>query len=186
MISFGRMFATIGIVLCFASTGLVLAGVPVVDLVMTGRNPAPGDTFSIALHVTKAPPFANWAEVLRFDTARVRLVSQSAGTFSTFISDSRQLDDINATGEVRTGGFGFEDNRGGSGTLGVFSFKRLAMGSAVFTADIKSKKSPFGLIFKTSNGKILFPAKVPPLVAFAPTAVIGEDKKGVRPVPGKE
>ena len=153
----------IGLLMAICITAIFSAQTPVVTLSEDNANSAVGDTFSVTIHLEDALPFAMWAQLLSFDTAKVQLISQSAGTCSTFIPDSRKLSAINATGEVRSGGFGFKDNRGGDFSLGVFRFKRLAEGAMVFTTDIKSKECPFGFILKTYKGITMVPDKIIPL-----------------------
>ena len=154
---------------CFASAFAVEA--PVITLSADNAYSSVGDTFTVTIHLEDALPFAMWAQLLRFDTAKVQLISQSSGTCSTFIPDSRKLSAINATGEVRSGGFGFKDNRGGDFSLGVFRFKRLAEGATVFTTDIKSNECPFGFVLKTLEGKDVIPAKILPLAIMASMSV---------------
>ena len=162
-------FIVLFMVVCFAS--VFAAKAPVITLSTDNTHSAVGDTFAVTIHLEDALPFAMWAQLLMFDTAKVQLISQSEGTCSTFIPDSRKLSAINTTGEVRSGGFGFKDNRGGDFSLGVFRFKRLSEGAIVFTTDIKSEKCPFGFILKSLEGNDIVPAKIIPLAIMGPMSV---------------
>ena len=152
------------IIFLLIPSGTVFSASPVVEMVSTSDSPAVGDTFAIALFITKADSFANWAQFLRFDKRKLKFVSQFAGTFKSFIPDSRDTEEINRTGEIRAGGFGLSDNSGGAGTLGIFKFVKLTMDSTVIRTEPKSKRNPFGLVIRSREGKYAVPEAGKPLI----------------------
>jgi hypothetical protein len=129
---------------------------PLVTLVADNASPQVGESFRVTVELSGADPFANWAAYLTFDNTVVELTAQANGTFSTFVADARSLADINASGEVRAGGFALADNAGGDGTLGVFTFKALAAGVTEITTENKSVANAFGnVLMPTAGGEVL-------------------------------
>jgi len=101
-------------------------------------------TFTVTVSVGGASGFSCWGQVLRFDKTKVSLTAQGGGAFTTFVPDSRSLADINNSGEVRTGGYyevagtppTYPNNGGGSGSVAVLTFKRIASGTTDITSPI--------------------------------------------------
>jgi hypothetical protein len=139
------------------------SGGPLVTLVADNASPQVGESFTVTVELSGADPFANWAAYLKFDKAVVELTAQANGTFSTFVADARALGDINASGEVRAGGFALADNAGGDGTLGVFTFKALAAGATQITTENKSVANAFGNVLLPSAGGEVLPGIDGPL-----------------------
>ncbi|MCX7806675.1 MAG: Ig-like domain-containing protein, partial [Planctomycetota bacterium] len=149
---------------CLLALGVgAAAGETTVSLTASTTTPNVNDTFTVTVNLADAPPFANWQALLKFDKTKVELTAQATGTFNTFVPDSRALATINASGEVRSGGFGLSNNGGGNGTLGVFTFKALAAGSTQITTEQKSAGSPFGDVLIQQNGTEVLPAIAGPL-----------------------
>ncbi|MCK6488082.1 MAG: Ig-like domain-containing protein [Planctomycetes bacterium] len=140
-----------------------LASVQAADITLSvpGTAQTLGSTFTVTVQVANAGPFANWGAYVTFDKTKVQLTAQSTGTFTTFVQDSRGLAAINAAGDVRTGGFGFADNAGGSGTLAVLTFQAIGAGSASFATAAKSGATPFGCVLTTAAGTDTLPT-IPP------------------------
>jgi len=134
-----------------------------VSLSASDANPTVGDSFTVTVNLTGAEAFANWAAYLKFDKSKLKLTGQATGTFTTFIADARSLGDINASGEIRAGGFGFADNAGGAGSLGVFTFEALAAGSTSVTTENKSAGNSFGNVLKNMAGAETLPGIAGPL-----------------------
>jgi hypothetical protein len=130
---------------------------PTISLLASKTNPKVGETFTVTIKLDNAQPFANWQEYLKFDKAKLALISQTAGTFGTFIVDGRTLAEIGATGDVRAGGFGLSNNTGGNGTLGVFTFKATAVGTAVFSTENKSGTNTSGNVLVNLAGTQTLP-----------------------------
>lgn len=152
--------------ICFPVTLLLLAtlaGAADVSLLASTTTPAVGDSFTITVRVDQAPPFANWQTFLAFDPTKLRVTGQATGSFTTFIPDSRSLADINTSGEVHAGGFGFADNAGGTGTLGVFTFTALAGGTTSVSTVTKSAAEPFGTMLRNTAGVEVLPTVLGPI-----------------------
>jgi hypothetical protein len=126
-------------------------------------TPQVGEAFTVVVTLNDAPPFASWSAFLSFDNTKLELTGRAAGSFSTFIPDRRGVADINATGEVRSGGLGLADNAGGNGTLGVFTFKALAAGSTRITTANPSAGNPFGNVLSPMGGGDVLPNVAGPL-----------------------
>jgi hypothetical protein len=130
---------------------------PTISLSASKTNPKVGETFTVTVRLDNAQPFANWQAFLSFDKAKLALVSQAAGTFGTFVSDSRALADINASGAVRSGGANTVNNAGGNGTLGVFTFKAVGLGAATLATENKSAGNSFGNVLADPTGTQTMP-----------------------------
>ena len=134
---------------------------------LTTDNAAPltNQTFTVAVNLRNAPPFANWGQWLAFDRDRLQLVSQHAGSFGTFIPDGRGLSVINAPGEgeVRAGGHALLNNAGGNGTLGLFTFRAVAPGETLISTAPKSAEHPFGIALHPNGGGEILPVAEAPL-----------------------
>jgi hypothetical protein len=126
-----------------------------------------GSTYTVTVQVANAGPFANWGAYVTFDKTKVQLTTQAAGTFATFVQDSRGLAAINAAGDVRTGGFGLADNAGGSGTLAVLTFQVIGAGSASFATAAKSGATPFGCVLTNASGTDTLPTIPAPSTVVA-------------------
>jgi hypothetical protein len=150
-------------VLLLALSVLPLWAAETVTLTPSTTTPAVGSSFTVTVTLSDAAPFANWATYLAWDPAKVQLTGQATGSFTTFIPDSRDLATINSTGEVRAGGFGFTDNAGGTGTLGVFTFTALVSGTTDITTEAKSGTNLFGLALSTAAGVERVPGVPGPL-----------------------
>ena len=131
-------------------------------------TPNVGQTFNVTINIQSVPPFAFWGDVLRFDNTFLELTGQAAGSYRTFVPDSRGLSAFNAGGEVRTGGYTLSNNAGGTGTLGVFTFKALKAGTTQITTLNKTAGEPFGAVLRPLAG-----GDVPPVIAGPLTIVIG-------------
>jgi hypothetical protein len=123
-----------------------------VTLLPSTTTPAVNATFTVTVQLTHATPFASWGDLLTFDSAALELTAQSAGTFATFVPDSRSLAVINGSGEVRAGGFSLSDNAGGDGSLSVFTFKVLQAGSTTIASPNKTARNDFGNVLITKDG----------------------------------
>jgi len=134
-----------------------------ISLSAGSTTPTVGQTFTVTVNLAGAAPFANWAQFLQFDNTKLQLTAQATGTFNTFIQDSRLLTDINTSGQVRAGGFGQSNNAGGSGSLGVFTFKALAVGSTNVITAAKSGANPFGNVLTPATGSDVLPTVPNPL-----------------------
>ncbi len=123
-------------------------------------TPAINTTFTVSIQLSNASGFSCWGQAVRWNSSILELIGQSSGTFTTFVPDSRSLADINASGEIRTGGFYetsgtpaiYPDNATASGTLAVLSFKRIAVGTTQVTAPTASTSNRFGLKLITAAG----------------------------------
>lgn len=138
------------------------------SLTASTTTPGVGETFTVTINIQSAPPFAFWGEVLRFDKNFLELTSQAAGSYGTFVPDTRGLSAFNAGGEVRTGGYSFSNNTGGAGTLGVFTFRALRAGTTQITTVNKAASEPFGAVLRPLAG-----GDLPPVIAGPLTIVIG-------------
>jgi hypothetical protein len=129
------------------------------ELTLTADKTASGieESVTVTVNVKNAAPFAHWQVCVKFDGTKLELTAQAAGDFAVFISDSRSLAEINASGEIRSGGFGFADNGGGNGRLGVFTFKVLVQEPTQLTSENKSGSNPFGNVLKTAGGAETLP-----------------------------
>jgi PKD repeat protein len=136
---------------------------PTIALTSSTSTPTVGNTFTVTVNLSGAAPFASWAQFLQFDKTKVQLTAQATGTFNTFVQDSRTLATINANGEVHAGGFGFANNAGGSGTLGVFTFKAIAAGSTQITTQDKSATFVFGDVLSDASSANVLPTIAGPL-----------------------
>ena len=163
-----------GAVLGMAATGSRLHAADVF-LTASTATPTAGSSFAVIVNVQGVAPFANWGAFLRFDPAKLALTAQAAGTFSTFVADSRGLVSCNGTGEVRAGGYRLGNNAGGGGTLAVFTFRALAAGSTLITTENKSVANPFGNTLVPSSGAPVLPNSLGPLAI-----TIGGEAGGVK------
>jgi hypothetical protein len=129
------------------------------ELTLTADKTTPGmgENLTVAVNGKNAAPFAHWQTFVKFDATKLELTAQAAGDFAVFIPDSRSLAEINASGEIRSGGFGFADNGGGNGRLGVFTFKVLAQAPTQLTSENKSGSNLFGNVLKTAGGAETLP-----------------------------
>jgi VCBS repeat-containing protein len=139
-------------------TIIVEAAPPAPDLSLQADRAklAVGDNLIVSVRLEEATPFANWAQYLSFDRTKLELVDQQSGDFATFIADTRGLSAINASGEVRSGGFSLANNNSGAGNLGIFTFKAVGAGQAVVATANKSASKPFGnALMETDSYEIL-------------------------------
>lgn len=104
----------------------------------SSTSPAVGGTVTVTFRVTDAPATTTWNQFLRFDKTKLELKSQATGTTGIFVPDSRSLADINASGEVRAGGFVLGTPVSGSLNLGVFTFQALATGNTTISTEGRS------------------------------------------------
>jgi large repetitive protein len=117
-----------------------------VSLAASTTTPVVGDTFSITLSLADAPVRTAWHQVVTFDPARVELTAagQATGMITTFVPDSRDLTAINASGQVRTGGYVLNGSQSGSGTLAVLTFRAKAVGTTHLGTTGRTVVQPFG------------------------------------------
>ena len=89
------------------------------------ENVTVGEAVTVTMNLADAAAFASWQEWLGFngDNRLLKLEQQNGGSWPTFVPDSRSLQTINQTDEIRAGGFSLTNNEGGSGTLGSFTFR---------------------------------------------------------------
>jgi hypothetical protein len=146
---------------------------PTISLLASKTNPKVGETFTVTIKLDNTQPFANWQAYLSFDKAKLALVAQATGTFNTFIPDSRVLAEINGSGNIRSGGTGTTNNVGGNGTLGVFTFKAIGLGSATVTTENKSAANAFGNVLVNATGTSTLPQ-----IAGSLTLTIGGHNPG--------
>jgi|GEM_PF-3070089 hypothetical protein len=143
-----------------------------ITLIADKENITVGDTVTVTVELAEAAQFSSWQTWLSFasnDNA-LALENQSGGSFTTFVPDSRSLLSINSSSEVRAGGFSLSNNEGGSGTLGIFTFKAMSNfpeGSNIpsvveIYTENKSANNPFGAVFSDITG-----------VEFVPTLSVG-------------
>ena len=140
-------------------------GADTLTLTASATTLALNGTVQVTVGVTGAGAFSVWGECLTWDKTKLQLVSQDTFTsaYGTAVNDSRSVTDINTSGEVRTGGYyvtgtTYPNNAGGSDKLGVFTFKRIAAGSVVLTAQIKNGTYPFGAVLINVAGTERVPA----------------------------
>ena len=161
---FGQAVA-LGAVLCLSTSAATA-----VDLALSASTttPAVGGTFTVTISSVSAQPFAVWGTFLRFDPAKVQLLSQAGGSFTTFVADSRGLAAINASGEARLGGYSLSNNTGGNGTLALLTFRAAAAGTTVLSSENYAAGNLFGNALIPLNG-----AKVLPNILNSLTIAIG-------------
>lgn len=130
------------------------------------------DTVTVTVAVANAPAFAGWGTLVRFDPKVLAFESQSAGDFATFVPDSRTPEQIDAIGEVRVGGFGFSNDKAGSGNLVRLTFRILASEPTTTTLQTVAygESEPFGTRLTTGGGD----GVIPDLTVPAVTIQIGE------------
>jgi|GEM_PF-3375917 hypothetical protein len=147
------------------------------------------DTFVVNVRVIDADPFANWAQYLEFDNTKLELIDQQTGDFSTFIADTRGLTTINSSSQVRAGGFSLTNSNGGTGNLGLFTFRAIGEGQTTISTANKSSGNLFGNAISETDGYELLPNIVIDNVSVnilsantAPVINIGEDMEIQLPV----
>ncbi len=122
--------------------------------------PAVGQAFTVTITLTSGAGFSVWGHALTWNTAKIRLNSQPTITspFGLVVSDSRTLPEIQASGEVRTGGYyeaagpTYPNNTAGTGAIARFTFTRIAAGSAALACPSYAAGTPFGLVLYTATG----------------------------------
>lgn len=157
------------------------------------ENVTVGETVQVTVRLAEAAPFASWQTWLSFNgqNKMVNLEKQNGGSWPTFVPDSRSLQAINQSGEIRAGGFSLTNNEGGDGTLGIFSFKvddAIPASATVpvpveFTTENYSAANLFGNRCSRTDGTDFMPTVgVASLVInvwpqnTAPTVAAGDDK----------
>jgi len=154
----------------------VLAAIPTLSLSANKMTPRVGDTIQVSINLSSTDSFAIWGEFLSFDKAKFQCLSQSSGTFSTFIPDSRDLAGINGTGEIHAGGYAYANHAGGTGTIGVFSFKAVAAGSTTIATANKSTNTAFGNVVQPFLGAEVLPSGGSPLaITIQPSGAATEE-----------
>ena len=130
------------------------------DISLTASNTKPdvGQTFTVTVNLLNAPPFAAWAEILKYDNTKLKLTAQATGSFTTFVPDSRTLAAINASGEVHATGYSTAgNNTGGNGSLGIFTFQTLSTGITNITTVAKNSSTSFGDALQPIPGTEVLP-----------------------------
>lgn len=137
------------------------------------------DTVIVNVNMTTATPFANWGQYLEFDNTKLELIDQQEGDFSTFITDTRGLNAINYSGQVRTGGFNLTNSNNGTGRLGIFTFKAIGEGQTTVTTTNKSSNNLFGNAISEINSYEISPniitKEVPFTIMPENTTPVGEN-----------
>jgi hypothetical protein len=131
-----------------------------VGLVASAITIAPQATCTVRVHVRQVGPTATWGCVVRFDASRLELIEQRAGDVATFVPDARGLAVMQATGEVRNGGYALADLPGGDGTLAELRFRAIATGRAELTMAPLGSQEPFGCVLQPRNGPQVIPSLV--------------------------
>ena len=117
----------------------------------------PSDSLMVTLMLDDAPSGTSWGQLLRFDLQKLRYESYSKGTIDIFIPDSRTVAEINASGEVRTGGFNFTPlTAGRDGSLVVITFTVIGLRtSTLLDVVAKNDDEPFGCVFLHNGGSVI-------------------------------
>ena len=118
-------------------------------------TPAINQSFTVTVAMTATIGYSCWGQVLSWDTSKVRLDSQDAvsSPLGTVVTDSRTLAAIQASGQVRTGGYyeaagsSYPDHGAVSGAVSTFTFTRIAAGSTTLNCPVKTSGQPFGLVY---------------------------------------
>jgi hypothetical protein len=140
-------------------------------------NPAPGEAFTVTVHVADAPPFRGWQAFLAFDPAEVEVTGQQGGSFPcTFFMPDQDPSDGNVGVEAADAG----GNAGGDGALAVFTFRAPARGATTITTRNRSASNPTGNVLQNrAHGSFLPDILVGELritVGSAPVASAGSDQ----------
>ena len=122
--------------------------------------PAVNQSFTVTVTMTATAGYSCWGQALTWDTSKVRLDSQEglSSPLGTVVADSRTLSVIQASGQVRTGGYyqaagpSYPDHGADTGAVAVFNFTRIAGGSTTLNCPVKSSGEPFGLVFINAAG----------------------------------
>ena len=136
-----------------------------VELGSSIATPAVGAGVILTLTATAIPASTSWNTFVLFDPAKVKLTAQTApatGGFGTFIPDSRSLAAINASGQVRAGGYALGTGAAGGGGLGQFTFTTLAAGSTSLDSAVSAASQPFGEVF-IKDAMLTIPTLVAPV-----------------------
>jgi hypothetical protein len=160
--------------LAFLALGSIVSATAAETISLTpsaGSVPV-GETCTVTVNLAGATPFANWAQQLNWDPAALEMTAQAGGTFTTFVADSNSLPAINAAGSVHAGGFGMANNSGGSGSLGVFTFKVLQAGPIQVTAVAKGPSTPFGFEMSAADGSNVRVPTLPGALTITGTLVL--------------
>jgi hypothetical protein len=107
-------------------------------------SPVVGDSIMVCVAVSNTAAFAHWGISLCFDKTKLQLTRQSAGSCGTFVADSRPLSDINSSGEIHAGGYGWTNCLADAGILGSFIFQTTATGTAQIAGMNRTAGNPFG------------------------------------------
>jgi PKD repeat protein len=134
-----------------------------IELTTPNLNLQLGDAFTVSVNLRDAIPFADWQQFLRFDNTKLELVGQQAGDFSTFTPDGRSLAEINGSGEVRAGGQSGDNNTGGDGALGRFTFKAIGWGDVSIGTEKHSADNRHGNLLVPTGTEGVEPAHISPL-----------------------
>jgi len=145
---------------------MAMAGLPAVDIALSVDQPLPvvGSTITVSVTLNNASPFDTWGLQVDFNNGYLQLVSQSAGSYATFVPDARPLSTINGSGEIHLGGYSPSDgnNTGGaSATLAVLQFVVLFAGSPTIATVPRDTAHPFGDTLFTSTSPTTFSSLVP-------------------------
>lgn len=129
---------------------------------VASTQPLVGDTVVVAMRVANTPACATWSMFLRFDPAKLQFTGQWQGAEQVFVADSRTTTNINASGQVRIGGYGLSDVVR-NGELVRLWFRAVATGvTEVATAD-RVEMSDFGNSMYTLAGVATRPATPSPV-----------------------
>ncbi len=156
---FSRIFA------CFVLIGAAvgLQAVETLTLSASSTTPVVGSQVVITVGVAGAAPFAVLGEQFVYDTTKLRLDSQAAGSLATFVADSRATTDINGSAQVRSGYYYLDgsghgaNNAGGTGSVARFTLTVLAAGSTSVSVPAKSGSNPFGAVLIDAAGSERLP-----------------------------
>lgn len=146
-----------------------------------------GDTVQVTIQLADAPATTSWGALLRFNPAVLRFDGQAAGTFTTFVADSRGESAINASGEVRLGGFNMTPTTAGAdGVLAVLDFTVIGAVPATRLDLIeRTILEPFGSVFNHPSNDPVVPDLVdatltnPTAAAITRTIRLQADRGGI-------
>lgn len=139
-----------------ALTGVQAYGAAV-WLSVDNQAPLTGQTVTVTLSVTNSGTFALWGQSVTFDNVRLRLTGQQGGDFATFVPDSRSLAEINASGQIRSGGYSLTNQVRISGSLGVFTFLAVTSGVGQVSTAGRSALNQYGDTLQVAGGSDVVP-----------------------------
>lgn len=142
-----------------ASATIILADdeAPVLRLVPDRTAVVVGDSVVVDLVLDRAPAFAQWGTVLVFPVNGFDPVAQAGGGLGTFVPDARTLAAIDASGEVRSGGY---DGAASAGpvSLGRITLRATTAGTHTLSTRVRQPGDAFGCALIDAGGNAILPA----------------------------